>query len=110
MSCSPALGGARGWRRLKNAGALTGRGLLSLADLDPSVDLFLVVSRRLRVAKSLEGVVRNFPWVKRYVFVACMQLVGRNTLLVFFSFMATELVTQFVWYVVLVDSWCSEWT
>lgn len=55
---SPALGGAGGRRRLAAGGALSGRLLVALATS--------------RLAMSFEGVLLNFPWVSRYVLVACV--------------------------------------
>lgn len=55
---SPALGGAGARRRLNPGGALRGRLLVALATS--------------RLAISFEGVIRNFPWVSRYVLVACV--------------------------------------
>lgn len=53
---SPALGGTGARRRLNPGGALRGRLLVALATS--------------RLAISFEGVIRNFPWVSKYVLVA----------------------------------------
>lgn len=56
------MGGAGARRRLNPGGALSGRLLVALATS--------------RLAMSFEGVMRNFPWVSRYVLVACARRVG----------------------------------